>query len=1044
MKNQLQSLIRIRRLFLLIAIELFTAQVLAQHIVTGTVTDDAEGFPMPSVNVVVKGTTLGTTTDMNGQYSLNVQQNDVVLVFSFIGNVSQEVQVRGRTQIDVRLVSDVRSLGEVVVVGYGTQKKVNLTGAVGVVDDPKLLENRAVTNAYQLLQGVTPGLNLSVNGASAEPGGTYNINIRGYTSINGGGPLVLVDGVRASLQMVNPADIESVTVLKDQASAAIYGAQAAYGVVLITTKAGKSGKTVVEYSTILNNRSPILLPKNMSSLEFANMLNQAAVNDNIAPYFDNDAINRIKAYLDDPVNTPVAVPNPTQPNVWGKHWFSNANTDWYPAVYKQNVFDQIHNINLSGSNTNIRYYVSGSFLHQDGLLKFGDENFNRYTFNGKLDAKVNEWVRVIFDSKYTAQDIDKPSFPTTNFYSDVSLRWPNNYVKDPNGYYSNFSHILRLTTGGRHKGSLGIFNNSGGLVLEPVKNWITNITVSRRNTIDEFEAAQIPIVEHGVDLTPVNVSGVPTYEAERSNNQYTMASIYTSYEKQAKDHYFKGMMGWQYEYETYSRINGMRQNLITPAITSFSAASGSQFVQDDKYEWVVNGFFGRINYNYKEKYLLEINGRADGSSKFREGSRWGLFPSVSAGYVLSDEKYWKGLSNTISFFKLRASYGELGNQFFSGNYNQQFYPVVPVMPMTLNSQWLFPDNSQIYVGAPGLVSPNLTWEKVKGLNFGLTVATLNNKLSVDIDAYRRVTDNMFGPVAALPAILGTTAPRANNATLATKGYEVIVTWKDNIGDFQYTVSANLSDYTGKVLKYNNPTLLNTTYYEGTELGAIWGYETEGIFQSDDEVAEAPSQRAINSQPWRPGDIRYKDLNGDGVIDFGNNTVPNPGDRTIIGNTTPRLSHAFTFSSSWKGFDFNMFWQGVGKRDLWVDNGLFWGVTGGVWGTSGFVPHLDYWTEENRDAYYARPLVSTFAKNQQVQSRYLLDGSYLRLKSMQLGYTIPSAIMKRIAASSCRIYVTGENLMTFTKMHKNFDPEVENNGRSYPLQRVMSVGFNIRF
>jgi TonB-linked SusC/RagA family outer membrane protein len=647
------------------------------------------------------------------------------------------------------------------------------------------------------------------------------------------------------------------------------------------------------------------------------------------------------------------------------------------------------------------------------------------------------------NSSYLLQKITRPTFASSSLYSDLSLRWPNNYVKDPNGYYSNFSEILKLLEGGKHDEDRDLYSTTASLNIEPVKDWIANISISQINMYGKYEEADIPVWEHGVDLTPVNVQGVSSYTRQQSKSANTTASAYSTYQKQLGNHYFKAMAGWQYEYYKYGRVNGRRQGLISNSVTSFISASGDQFVADDQYEWALNSFFGRLNYNYQEKYLLEINARADGSSRFPEESRWGFFPSISAGYVMSRENYWDNLKNIVNFFKIRASYGALGNQSVSigSGTNGIYYPYTPTMPITLNSYWIFPDNSQIYVSAPGLIAQDLTWETVRGGNLGLNASTLKNRLSIDVDVYRRITDNMFGPVASLPAILGTSAPRANNATLETIGYEILVSWRDQIGKFNYNVSASLADYTGKIIKYNNPTMLNTTYYEGAALGEIWGYVTEGLFQTPEEVSSSADQSKINAQLWKPGDVKYKDLNGDNKIDYGNNTVMDPGDRTVIGNNTPRYSYSFTFSGSYKNFDFNMFWQGIGKRDLWVSNSLFWGMYGGQWSSGGFEPHTDYWTENNRDAYFPRPLWNTSGKNQQTQSRYLLDASYLRVKSLQLGYTIPTCgdFIKK-----CRIYLAGENLLTFTKMFKNFDPEIENNGLSYPLQKALSIGCNISF
>ena len=1020
-----------------------TAGVFAQKVsVAGKITDSG-GETIVGASVLEKGTVNAAISNVDGAYSITVSSPDAVLVFSFVGMLKQEIAVGGKSTVNVIMVEDAIGLEDVVVVGYGTQKRVNLTGAVGVVSS-NVLENRPVASTYQALQGVMAGLNVTVSGNSAELGGTMNINVRGHTSINGGGPLILVDGVKASVEVVNPSEIESVTVLKDQASAAIYGAQAAYGVVMITTKSGSPNKVQIDYSTNLAMRSPVVLPKNMSSLEFATMFNTATKNDNVANLFSDDDVARIKAYLNDPKNTPVAIPNPSNTNVWGKHNFSNANTDWYSTIYKQYVFDQNHNLAVRGGSDNIKYSISSTFIQQDGLLNYGDQGLERYMINANLDTKLNSWLSANVDAKYQRQDIERPTFAKSDLYSDLSLRWPNNYVKDPNGYYSNFSEVKKLLEGGMHYEKRDLYSTRVGLNIEPIKHWITNVSMTQSNNQGNTEETDIPVYEYGVDLTPVNVTGVSSYLASSYKIANTTAAAFSTYEKQLSSHYFKVMGGWQYEYQKYSTVSGRRQNLIVNSIASLSSASGEQFATDNKYEYALNSFFGRLNYNYEGKYLLEINARADGSSRFPADSRYGFFPSVSAGYAISEENYWNSMRDIINFLKLRVSYGKLGNQNVSPDLNQTnptYYPYVSVMPINLSSTWLFADNSRIAVGSPGLVAPNLTWETVRGWNVGLTANTLNRRLSVDADVYRRITENMFGPASSFPAILGAAAPRINSATMATNGYEILLQWKDKIDKFNYTISASLADYRGKILKYNNPTMLNNTYYEGMYYGNIWGYVTEGLFQTLEEVEGAADQNAISSQLWKPGDVRYKDLNGDGKINYGTNTVTDPGDRKVIGNTTPRYSYSFTFYANYKNIDFNMFWQGIGKRDLWISNSLFWGMAGGQWSSGGFTPHTDYWTEDNPDAYFPRPLWTTFAKNTQTQTRYLSDASYLRLKSIQLGYAIPT---NGKFIKNCRIYIVGENVLTFKKILETFDPEIENNGLSYPLQKAWSVGLNVSF
>jgi TonB-linked SusC/RagA family outer membrane protein len=449
-----------------------------------------------------------------------------------------------------------------------------------------------------------------------------------------------------------------------------------------------------------------------------------------------------------------------------------------------------------------------------------------------------------------------------------------------------------------------------------------------------------------------------------------------------------------------------------------------------------------VNYNYMGKYLIEANIRYDGTSKFPDGKRWGLFPSVSAGWNVARESFFK--VEKINDLKIRASYGSLGNQQV-GNY--LFFSKVPIYS---NLGWILSGDRPYYIGAPGLVSNNLTWETANTLDFGLDLSALKNRLDFSFDWYSRQTLDMIGPANALPSVLGVSVPRTNNADMVTRGFEASIGWKDRASDdFQYTISFNLSDYVSEITRYNNPNKLLSTYYEGMTLGEIWGYETAGIIQTDEQLANIADQKKfINSNPWKKGDIEYKDLNGDKVISPGKSTLDDPGDRKVIGNSTPRYSFGFIFGCNWKGFDFSMFWQGIMKRDIWLGDIPFFGITGS-WTQQVYETTTDYWTPENTDAYFARPYATgEIRKNQQVQTRFLQSAAYTRLKNIQLGYTLPDHILKSLKIQKIRVYLNGENLLTFSPIDENFDPEriggSWGNGKTYPLFRTLTAGINIEF
>lgn len=1014
----------------------------AQTTVSGVVTNQA-GEPIPQVSISVKGFQISTQSDDEGRFTILDVKDGLTLIFSHVGYLRREVAISTERDFTVILEEDATSLDEVVVVGYGTQKKSNLTGAVTQIGSENI-QNRAVTSASQALQGLVPGLNVTTSNTSGELGGNYNINIRGYTSINGGSPLILVDGIESSIESVNPQDIESVTLLKDQASAAIYGARASYGVLMITTKKGRSGFTAFNYQGNFGSASPLALPNLLNSLQFAEFYNTAAENANLAPIFDQASLDRISAYLEDPINTPVSIPNPSSPNSWGNHNFASANTDWYREMYKGYVFNNQHTLSASGGNERLTFYVSASTLGQEGLLRYGDDYFRRHTFNTKVSARLATWARLDASLRYSHSNLDKPSLNTNELYDEVGRRWPNNFVKDPNGNYGSFSRINYLLHGGRYGLKQNEYISSVSVDIEPLKDWVTTINMNWTNSSMSATDHQARVYEYAVDGTPIektNERNTNSFTATREFENYIAPYIHSTYGVQVDNHNVKIMLGAQQELKTYNLLSAKRDQLISDNLPSLTSATGQEYLSENIWEWSTRAVFGRLNYSYDDKYLLEFNARYDGSSKFETGKQWGLFPSISAGYVLSRETFWheRNFGDAIDMLKLRGSYGVLGNQQIAS------YQYLATIPISNNHTWIMKNGRPLYAGAPALVSPDFTWERVRGLNLGIEAQAFRSRLLLMVDWYKRRIEDMIGPVEAMPAILGATPPLRNNAIMETNGFEISVGWTDHIAeDFRYNIAVNLSDYVGRIVAYQNPTNILTTYYPGQVLGEIWGFETVGIFQTVEEVAASPKQTAITGNVWEPGDIRYADLDGNGVVDFGSNTVDDPGDRRVIGNNTPRYSFSVIGGFSWRSIDFNMVWTGVGKRDLWISNNLQWGFVNSQWVSTGLEQHLDYWSEDNREAFYARPLMNGSTRNQQVQTRYLMDASYLRLRTAQLGYTFPDKWLSKAKISQLRVFVTGENLLTITGMTKIFDPEVVNGGKSYPLQRIVSGGVHLNF
>lgn len=1023
---------------------------------SGKVTD-ASGATLPGVSVVLKGTTLGVITDNNGFYSIaNVPEN-ASLVFTFVGMKSQEVKVGNQTTINIKLLDESVGVDEVVVVGYGTQKKINLTGSVGVITN-KALENRPLSDVSQALQGTVANLNVSTTARGGELGENRSWNIRGMGSLSGGQPYILVDNVPMNMQDVNPNDIESVSVLKDAASSAIYGARAAFGVVLITTKKGSKNKEIkMDYSSNFSFNSPVSLPHMANSTDFATMWNTAYTNAGRVPYFNATQLDLIKKWAADPNSVPSNQRYPTTSASymkWGANNYANGNTDWPSVWYKNNALSQTHNISIYGGTNKTSFYVSGGYNDQDGLLAWGNDNLKKFNLNVRLETEVTNWFKFKWDSKYSVRE---RQFPNLNFesnngkgylYTLISTCWPTTPVYDPNGHLFARNQLMGMLQGGTKDSWNTSWNTLGG-EFTMSKGWKAFIDYSFNSESYKYFNHQPTIYGYLVDNTTYVAYGNPNKVSEQfSINKYHTVNAYSTYEKTLGSHNLKALVGYQEELTNYSSLSGSNSNLITDAIPSISTSTNPvPSVSDAISHWATQSYFGRLNYNFKEKFMVEANIRFDGTSRFQEGKRWGGFPSASVGYRISEEPFWKNIKSKVNDFKIRGSYGKLGNQDVAN------YLYLSTIPMGTNLPYFINAGRPNYTQAPGLISSGLTWETSATLDFGLDAAFLNNRLNLNFDWYNRTTTNMFGPAEALPSVIGTSVPRKNNAELETKGFELNLSWRDKLSNgLSYDLTFILSDNLTKVTSYNNPTKILSTYYEGQKLGEIWGYTSGGLFATDAEAAASTasvSQSYLYSR-WQAGDMKYIDLNKDGKINIGDNTLTNPGDLSVIGNSTPRFAYGIKGGVNWKGFDFSMFWQGVGKRDLAFGGNQMFGIQNDEWNSSAFVQHLDYWTPENTGAYYPKPYMSTeHNKNIQTQTRYLLDGSYIRLKNIQLGYTIPAGILKKIRISKINLYVSGENLLTYSKLPKQFDPEVSIGdwgiaGRTYPMTKSISFGTKITF
>lgn len=1030
------------------------------------VVKDATGETVIGATVVVKGTTNGTVTGIDGDFQLSNVERGAVIQISFIGYQTVEVTWQG-TPLQVTLKDDTQALDEVVVVGYGTQKKVNVTGAVGMVDS-KVLAARPVTNVSQALQGTVPGLNFTVGSEGGALDGSMSFNIRGAGTIgdgSGSSPLVLIDGIEGSLNSLNPNDVESVSVLKDAASASIYGARAAFGVILVQTKKGKAGKARVNYGVNVRFSDAVSVPEMMDSYTFARYFNRAAENVGAAAVFSADALQRIQDYQAGKLTTVCTINENT--GRWNNYGGANANTDWFKEFYDDWVPSQEHNVSISGGSEKIQYTLSGSFLDQNGLLRHGDDNLQRYTVNSNITANVTDWFKVSYSTKWTRENFERPSYLTGLFFHNIARRWPTCPAYDPNGYPMDGMEILQLEDGGKQRNEKDLNTQQLQLIFEPIKNWTIHLEGALRtnNTRQHWEV--LPIYAHDVAGNPFAVSwdGGGSYAAGASRvNEYSYkenyysTNIYTDYFKQFDSgHYFKVMVGFNSELYKTANLTGQKNTLISNSVPTLNTATESPTTSGGYAHNGVAGFFGRINYSYKDRYMVELNGRYDGSSRFIGDKRWGFFPSFSLGWNVVNEEFFAGIAEkaNMNMLKVRGSWGQLGNT----NTKDAWYPFYQTMPQGSNYNWLVNGVRPNYASLPGIVSSLKTWETIETWDIGLDWAFFNNRLTGSFDYFVRWTYDMIGPAPELPSILGATPPKINNADMKSYGFEFELGWRDQIGDFSYGAKFTLADDQQKITSYPNENLkLSEAYYPGMMLGEIWGYETVGIAQTQEEMdahLAKVDQSSLGSK-WGAGDIMYADLDGNGVISNADNTRDNPGDRKIIGNKTPRFKYGVTLDAAWKGIDFRIFFQGVAKRDYWMNGPYFWGANGtGEWQAAGFVEHWDFWRPEgdplgaNTDAYYPRVLKND-SRNMKVQSRYLQNAAYCRIKNLQVGYTLPKAWTDKAGMSSVRVYISGDNLFTFSHMSKIFDPEAlestydANNGKLYPLQRTISVGLNVNF
>lgn len=1039
--------------------------------ITGNVTNTA-GEPIIGATVLEKGnTTNGTITDIDGNFTINLPAN-ATLSISYIGYITQEIQVRYQTSFKVVLKDDTKTLDEIIVVGYGSQKKANLTGAVSSVKMDEALGDRPLLNAADALQGAVPGLFVS-NGGNA-PGTSKSFQIRGAYSLgvkNSDGtygntikPLVLIDNVEGDIDMINPEDIESINVLKDAASAAIYGARAAGGVILVTTKRPKgASRFELNYNNNFAFGKAVNLPKQAPLMDYLQAYLDCGYSDaywSLGSPSVSKWMEYLTAYQKDPssFNT---VGDGIYVDESGVPYYLNEK-DLYKN-FMETSFQMTHNISASGGTDKLRYRISGGYNSNDGVLISDRDKFERMNVNSFISADVTKWFTQEITMSYAHSLQTSPggmggvyNTRLVSYYPEGELPASVNTLADEDlPLFTPRNQILYSNPVNNKNDNPRIFLKS---ILKPLKGLEAVFEYTFDKNIYDYHW-----YTGQYDYTTIQGGSSKSFVDDylrkyKQHTNYNSINVYATYNKDFGNHHFKVMAGFNQESSYQETLDTYSYNQAVLDVPAMSSGTGTIKATDSYSEYAIRGGFFRVNYNYLDKYLLEVNGRYDGSSKFPKSSRFGFFPSVSAGWQIAQERFMNSTRHWLDGLKLRASYGVIGNQ------NINPYTFTPSMSVNNKAtSWIIDDTYVTSISSlPALVSQNFTWEKVGTINVGLDVNLFNNRLSGVFEWYQRNTNGMLAPGVQLPAVVGASAPYQNTADMRTRGWELSLNWRDQIGKVGYRIGFNLSDYKSEIIKYddNAATKLLSSYYPGQTLGEIWGYVVDGYYTVDDFVDTSSWQlkegvTSINGYNVRPGDVKFKNLRDDdtstNVITSGDNTFDNPGDRKVIGNTTPRYQYGINLGMNYAGFDLNVILQGTGKRDYWISNVLTFPMNG-----DNFVPLFeglsDYWMPKDPDngdwsavnpnAKYPRIYGNrgNSGSNLRQSDKYLSDASYLRIKNITLSYKLPKKWVNQIFLNQMKAFVSIENVATFTSLPSGIDPErIEWN---YPAFRTVSFGVNI--
>lgn len=1047
------------------------------RIISGTIHDDM-GEPVIGATIVEKeNPSNGTVTDIDGHFTLRVS-SDAVLEITYVGYQPQTISTVDRDVFDIVLREDTQTLDELVVVGYGTQRRANLTGAVSAVKMEEVLGDRPVNNAFAALQGSIPGLTISGNSSPGQS--NKSINIRGTLSINGGEPLVLIDNVPGDLNMINPEDIESISVLKDAASSAIYGARAANGVVLVTTKRPGSGAAFqLNYNNNFGFQSSINRPQQASLSDYFKAYQDAGFSNSY--WANSQDVSKWVQYLDE------YKANPGSFNTIGDGIYVDDGIPYY--LNEKSLIDNVlttgyyssHNISASGGTEKVRYRMAGGYSSEDGPMITDKDYYRRMNISSFISADMTDWFTQELDIRYAQSKQTMPQGRGNDIYT---LRLVNYYPEgmlpaslSPTGkevpLFTPKNLITYANTSNTIRNNPRIFSKS---IMKPMEN--LDIVFEYTYDKDDFNYSYYTDKwEHtSIQLAVATAPSNDALTRRRYFTDYNAINSYATHSRSFGNHDLKLMGGFNQESSSYEIIENVVNDQVSNVIPSLGNATGEKTLAERYSEYSIRSGFYRLNYNYLDKYLVELNGRYDGSSKFPKSRRFGFFPSVSAGWQIAREDFMNFSTRWLEELKLRASWGQIGNQAINP------YQYTPEMVINnANAVWLIDGSRVTTIGLPSLVSSTFTWETVETLDFGVDFSLLNYRLRGTFDWYQRDTRGMLTRAGALqlPAVVGAEAPAQNGADMRTRGWELAVSWRDRIGEVGYNIGFNIYDHRSHITKFANEGGLfydrneaqdAKRYREGMELGEIWGYIADGYYSVDDfadlntwQLKEGiPSIQGYNV---RPGDMKFKNLrddeNSQNQIDSGDNTADNPGDKTIIGNSTSRYQFGANLGLNYKGFDLSVMLQGVGKRDVWLGGAALFPFGGTSASDAIFQPlyynQTDYWrpismdpedpdymVAENPDATYYRLYgqVQNVASNARLSDKFLQNAAYLRVKNVTLSYVFPTPLIENFHVKQLKVFMSVENLATFSSLPKGIDPE--RISWNYPFYRTVSFGANITF